>query len=156
MSIKSKKTGRYAGMLSGVAIIAMLVSGAPAIAAEPIVILEYNRSSGNESDYDGTHPFRMDPNYSAHHKVQPNETLSHVMANYYGGSGLDFGFVQMAIIKKNKSAFVRQNPHYMFANVNLHLPSVNEIRAMITKSAAAKSVSTPAYEPHNEIYFFGG
>ena len=156
MSIKSKKTGRYAGMLSGVAIAAMLVSGAPAIAAEPIVILEYNRSSGSESGYEGTHPFRMDPNYSAHHKVQPNETLSHVMANYYGGSGLDFGFVQMAIIKKNKSAFVRQNPHYMFANVNLHLPSVNEIRAMITKSAAAKSTSTPAYEPHNEIYFFGG
>ena len=156
MSIKSKKTGRYAGMLSGVAIAAMLVSGAPAIAAEPIVILEYNRSSGNENGYEGTHPFRMDPNYSAHHKVQPNETLSHVMANYYGGSGLDFGFVQMAIIKKNKSAFVRQNPHYMFANVNLHLPSVNEIRAMITKSAAAKSTSTPAYEPHNEIYFFGG
>ena len=156
MSIKSKKTGRYAGMLSGVAIVAMLVSGVPVIAAEPIVILEYNRSSGNESGYEGTHPFRMDPNYSAHHKVQPNETLSHVMANYYGGSGLDFGFVQMAIIKKNKSAFVRQNPHYMFANVNLHLPSVNEIRAMITKSAAAKSTSTPTYEPHNEIYFFGG
>ena len=35
--IKSKKTGRYAGMLSGVAIAAMLVSGAPAIAAEQLL-----------------------------------------------------------------------------------------------------------------------
>ncbi len=156
MSIISKKTGGYAAMLTGAALFAGLALGATAFAAEPIVILEYNQSTAEPNGYEGTHPFRMDPNYSAHHKVQPNETLSHVMENYYGGSGLDFSFVQMAIVKKNKSAFVRQNPHYMFANVNLHLPSVNEIRAMITKSATATSATTPAYEPHNEIYFFGG
>ena len=124
--------------------------------AEPIVILEYHRDQINTDGYDGSHPFRMDPNYTARHRVQPNETLSHILANYYGGSGLDTSFVQMAIIKKNKSAFVRQNPHYLYADVNLHLPSLNEIKAMITKSKPAENQSSPAYEPHNEIYFFGG
>ena len=125
-------------------------------AAEPIVILEYHRDQINTDGYDGSHPFRMDPNYTARHRVQPNETLSHILANYYGGSGLDTSFVQMAIIKKNKSAFVRQNPHYLYADVNLHLPSLNEIKAMITKSKPAENQSSTAYEPHNEIYFFGG
>ena len=139
-------------------LVAALVSGLAhtALAAEPIVILEYNRDRLDNNGYDGSHPFRMDPNYTARHRVQPNETLSHILTNYYGGSGLDISFVQMAIIKKNKSAFVRQNPHYLYANVNLHLPSLNEIRAMITKSKPAENSSQSAYEPHNEIYFFGG
>jgi len=156
MSIISIDRGCYKTQILLVMAIVSAIFSAPAFSEEPIVILEYNYSSSGETGYEGSHPFRMDANYSTHHKVQPNETLSHILANYYGGSGLDFSFVQMAIIKKNKSAFVRQNPHYMFANVNLHLPSLNEIRAMITKSASSETSATPAYEPHNEIYFFGG
>ena len=83
---------------------------------------------------EGTHPFRMDPDYSVHHTVRQDETLSHIIANYYGGSGLDKTFVQMAIIKKEPfSFFVRNNPHYLFAGKSLHLPSLNEIRAMLVK-----------------------
>lgn len=146
--IKTISKMLFAGVLLGFSSVA--------IAAEPIVILEYNRAMADNNGYDGFHPFRVDPNYTARHTVQPNETLSHILANYYGGSGLDFTFVQMAIIKKNKSAFVRQNPHYLYANVNLHLPSLNEIKAMITKSKPVETQSATSYEPHNEIYFFGG
>lgn len=156
MSISSLKKRCYTAYIMAAMVAASYGLGETVFAAEPIVILEYNRTTNSSSGYEGSHPFRMDANYSVRHKVQPNETLSHILANYYGGSGLDFSFVQMAIIKKNKSAFVRQNPNYMFADVNLHLPSVNEIRSMITKSAASEASVTPAHEPHHEIYFFGG
>ena len=44
--------------------------------AEPIVILEY-RGAEMVIDGDGAmHPFRLDPDYSTHHKVMRDETLS--------------------------------------------------------------------------------
>ena len=70
------------------------------VSAEPIVVLEYRGNEAVENSVNSTHPFRMDPDYSTHHLVRPNETLSHIIVNYYGGSGLDKAFVQMAIVKK--------------------------------------------------------
>ena len=123
--------------------------------AEPIVILEY-RSSEQMMDGEGsTHPFRMDPDYSAHHTVRQDETLSHIIANFYGGSGLDKTFVQMAIIKKNRSAFVRNNPHYLFAGKSLHLPSLNEIRAMLVKQTSVPKNTDTSRDNREHIFFFG-
>ena len=63
--------------------------------AEPIVILEY-RGAEMVIDGDGAlHPFRLDPDYSTHHKVMQNETLSHIIANYYGGSGMDLSLIHI-------------------------------------------------------------
>ena len=123
--------------------------------AEPIVILEYR---GGEMVMDGDdvmHPFRLDPDYSTHHKVMRDETLSHIIANYYGGSGMDKAFVQMAIVKRNKTAFVRANPNYLYAGKSLHLPSLNEIRAMLVRET--KSTKNPETKRDNreEIFFFG-
>ena len=123
--------------------------------AEPIVILEY-RGAEMVVDGDGVlHPFRLDPDYSTHHKVMQNETLSHIIANYYGGSGMDKAFVQMAIVKRNRTAFVRANPNYLFAGKSLHLPSLNEIRAMLVRDT--KSTKNPELKRDNreEIFFFG-
>ena len=123
--------------------------------AEPIVILEY-RGAELVIDGDGaTHPFRLDPDYSTHHKVMQNETLSHIIANYYGGSGMDKAFVQMAIVKRNRTAFVRANPNYLYAGKSLHLPSLNEIRAMLVRDT--KSTKNPETKRDNreEIFFFG-
>ena len=123
--------------------------------AEPIVILEY-RGAEMVIDSDGAmHPFRSNPDYSTHHKVMQNETLSHIIANYYGGSGLDKAFVQMAIVKRNSTAFVRANPNYLYAGKSLHLPSLNEIRAMLVREK--KSTKNPETKRDNreEIFFFG-
>ena len=123
--------------------------------AEPIVILEY-RGAEMVIDGDGAmHPFRLDPDYSTHHKVMQNETLSHIIANYYGGSGMDKAFVQMAIVKRNRTAFVRANPNYLYAGKSLHLPSLNEIRAMLVRET--KSTKNPELKRDNreEIFFFG-
>ena len=54
--------------------------------AEPIVILEYRGSEAINESEGGMHPFRLNPDYSAHHKVRQDETLSHIIAKY-GGSG---------------------------------------------------------------------
>jgi hypothetical protein len=84
--------------------------------AAPIVVLEYPAYAGASSGgLDSNNVFVADPNHTAHHRVQPNETLSHIITDYYAGSGLDLSVVQMAIVKKNKGAFVRGNPNFLFA-----------------------------------------
>jgi hypothetical protein len=81
--------------------------------AAPIVVLEYPAYAGASSGgLDSNNVFVADPNHTAHHRVQPNETLSHIITDYYAGSGLDLSVVQMAIVKKNKGAFVRGNPNF--------------------------------------------
>ena len=136
-----------AGLMLGMAVL-------PA-GAEPIVVLEYRSSDQMTEAGGGTHPFRMDPDYSAHHKVRQDETLSHIIANYYGGSGLDTAFVQMAIVKKNRSAFVRSNPNYLYAGKSLHLPSLNEIRAMLVKQSQTSETTDSSRDNREHIFFFG-
>lgn len=123
--------------------------------AEPIVILEYRAAEKIADGDGGTHPFRLDPDYSTHHKVMQDETLSHIIANYYGGSGLDKAFVQMAIVKKNSSAFVRANPNYLYAGKSLHLPSLNEIRAMLIRKTTSPKHVDSIRDNREEIFFFG-
>ena len=79
-------------------------------------------------------PFVYDPDHTASHRVQPDETLSHIITAYYAGSGLDLSIVQMAIVKKNKSAFVRGNPNFLYADKLLHLPSLNEMKNLVLGS----------------------
>tara|TARA_X000000950_G_C13675768_1_gene561844 strand:+ start:189 stop:689 length:501 start_codon:yes stop_codon:yes gene_type:complete len=140
-----------------VGLLTVTLSGLPfrLVNAEPIVILEY-RGAEMIIDGDGAiHPFRLDPDYSTHHKVMQDETLSHIIANYYGGSGLDKAFVQMAIVKRNRTAFVRANPNYLFAGKSLHLPSLNEIRAMLVRETKSTKYPEPNRDNREEIFFFG-
>ena len=131
-----------------------------AVGAEAIVVLEYRNATGSgDSEGDNTHPFRMDPGYGTKHKVRQDETLSHIITNYYGGSGMDSSFVQMAILRRNKTAFVRSYPNYLFAGKTLYLPSLNDIRAMITGSGHTHGSGTSSRRDgyfRNEIFFFGG
>jgi hypothetical protein len=128
--------------------------------AEPIVVFEYRNANGSDNtEGSSNHPFRMDPGYGTKHKVRQDETLSHIITNYYGGSGMDASFVQMAILRRNKSAFVRSNPNYLYAGKILYLPSLNDIRAMITGSGHTHGSGTSSRRDgyfRNEIFFFGG
>ena len=125
------------------------------INAEPIVILEYRGTEIVTDGDDAMHPFRLDPDYSTHHKVMQDETLSHIIANYYGGSDLDKAFVQMAIVKRNRTAFVRANPNYLYAGKSLHLPSLNEIRSMLVRDTKSTKNPEPKRDNREEIFFFG-
>ena len=105
-------------------------------AAEPIVVLTYgnNRADdGSTSDEYRSHPMRENPDEFRKHKVLEAQTLGHIISKYYGGSGLNMAFVQIAILQFNRSAFVRGNPNFLYAGKTLHLPSVNQIRALITR-----------------------
>ena len=107
--------------------------------AAPIVVLEYPAYAGASSGgLDSNNVFVAYPNHTAHHRVQPNETLSHIITDYYAGSGLDLSVVQMAIVKKNKGAFVRGNPNFLFADKVIHLPSLNEMKNLVLGNHAGQ------------------
>ena len=126
-------------------------------AGEPIVVLTYgdSRETGSTLDEYGTHPMRTDPDAHQMHQVAEAETLSHIMAEYYGGSGLNMKFVELAILQFNRKAFVRGNPNFLFAGKRLHLPSVNQIKALVT-GQKSESQRSPSNRNQNEIFFFGG
>ena len=80
--------------------------------SQPIVVLEYP-TYGGTSAAPGLNPdniFVSNPNHTESHRVMPDETLSHIITEHYAGSGLDLSVVQMAIVKKNRAAFVRGIP----------------------------------------------
>ena len=141
----------------GLALSAGLVASQVAAAqGQPIVVLEYpGYSSTPTPGLNQDNPFVYDPNYTASHRVQPDETLSHIVTAYYAGSGLDLTIVQMAIVKKNKSAFVRNNPNFLFAGRVLHLPSVNQIKSMVMRPDANGAAGANQPEPTGHIFFLG-
>jgi Tfp pilus assembly protein FimV len=124
--------------------------------AAPIVVLEYPAYAGASSGgLDSNNVFVADPNHTAHHRVQPNETLSHIITDYYAGSGLDLSVVQMAIVKKNKGAFVRGNPNFLFADKILHLPSLNEMKNLVLGNQSGQPTRS-SDSRQDQIYFIGG
>ena len=136
----------------------LVVAGLGAEASEPFVVLEYGQRGGSleYGDDTSTHPFRADLDYQQSHKVMPDETLGHIMQAYYGGSGLNMTFVEMAIVQFNKHAFVRGNPNFLFADKTLHLPSVNQIQALSLGKMEKIQQNRGYGEEQNEIFFFGG
>jgi len=118
---------------------------------QPLIVLEYPGGSSAYSDSDN--PFVQDEDYSAKHRVQSGETLSHVMEKHYAGSGLNMRFIEMAIVLKNKHAFVRNNPHYLYADKTLHLPSLNEIKALIMGQSNDQPSNSSSIT--DQIFFFG-
>ena len=125
--------------------------------AEPIVVLTYGaRNNGGVEDAASSHPFRIDPDYSETHEVAQNETLGHIMNDYYGGSGMNMKFVEIAIVQMNRHAFVRGNPNFLFAKKTIRLPSLNQIKALASGAKPVNSSSQGGSGRTNEIYFFGG
>lgn len=139
---------------------ALLVASILSVGAEPLIVLEpsHSYSSGMSSgDMSDGNAFMQDLNYSTKHKVVLNESLHIIMKRYYADSAIDKTFLQLAIVRKNSHAFVRGNPNFLYAGKTLHLPSVNEIQAMVlgkTGNAPAGYTgnSSPAQE---QIYFHG-
>ena len=125
--------------------------------SQPIVVLEYPNFSTNQQNY-SDNLFIQNYDYTTTHKVKENETLSHILEDYYSGSGLNMKFVEMAIIFHNKHAFVKSNPNFLFAEKTLKLPSLNQIQAMLLGNNAPESLtkSKSGSIRSQEIYFIGG
>ena len=136
----------------------LVAASLAAEAGEPIIVLKYGQRGASQEYADDTsnHPVRMDPNYQQSHKVMPDETLGHILQAYYGGSGLNMKFVEMAIVQFNKHAFVRGNPNFLYADKTLHLPSVNQIQGLALGKKEKFRQGESYGGQQNEIFFFGG
>ncbi|MEC8099818.1 MAG: pilus assembly protein FimV [Pseudomonadota bacterium] len=118
------------------------------VQSQPLVILEY--SDANNVEIKNIN----DENYSTYYTIKKNDTLSNIIEKYYGNKGLNFTFVQAAILYKNKNAFVRSNPNFMYAKKKLYLPSINEIKELVYKDKK-KLPTIKDTAINQEIYFFG-
>ena len=126
--------------------------------SEPIVVLEY-RGTNYQNEYadPSNNIFIMDPDHTEKHKVPKGQSLSEVIDDFYAGSGLDKRFLRLAIVAANPKAFAQENPNFMFAGATLHLPSLNQIQAMVLGVTIDKKTSQ--FEPRASdrgIFFFGG
>jgi len=124
-------------------------------ANEPIVVLNYSHSRDNSADLNSNNQFISNPSYSAKHKVQINETLGHILFNYYGKSGLNLRIVEMAIVEYNPRAFRDRNPNFLFAEKTIYLPSLNEIKDLVLGQNRSKVIEN-SNNSTSQIYFFGG
>ena len=123
---------------------------------EPFVVLEYNDQNLNEpgkKNINKNNKFIKDHNYSVNHKVKDGESLSNILHKYYGNTGLNMKIIEISIIEINKHAFVRENPHFLYAGKILKIPSVSEIMNLVRKMPDKRSNTKSSQRNH--IYFYG-
>ena len=121
------------------------------LSSEPFVVLSYNNSS-EFGDRDSE--FTKNPDYFTKHRIAPGESLNAIINNYYGNSGLNKYFLQLAIVSLNKHAFRNRNVNYMVAEESIHLPSINQITKLM-KGIEFK-LDEESFSSTKNIYFFGG
>ena len=126
--------------------------------SQPIVILEYRGPNNqNLSEDISNNIFMMDPDHTEKHTVPKGQSLSEIIDDYYSGSGLDKRFLKLAIVAANPKAFAQQNPNFMFAGATLHLPSLNQIQAMVLGIPINGKLKDYEKQADNRgIFFFGG
>lgn len=125
-------------------------------AREPMIVLSPSHSYSTSTATTSDNPFAQDHDYSTKHKVKPNEPLSRIIAAHYAGSDVNRRFLTLAIVQKNPHAFVRANPNFLYAGRTLHLPSLNEIQAMILNKKTTSSENySGSTNSQSQIYFHG-
>ena len=125
--------------------------------SEPIVILEYRGNNyQNENDNLSNNLFIVDPEHTEKHIVSKGESLSEIIDNFYSGSGLDKRFLKLAIVTANPRAFAQEKPNFMFAGARLHLPSLNQIQAMVIGIPIDNKKEVEGIMKKSDIFFFGG
>ena len=84
--------------------------------------------------------FLRDQNHSVTHKVASGESLSQILKKYYGNTGLNMRVLELSVIEVNKHAFVRNNPHFLFAGKKIKIPSINEIMNLVRQKPGKPQV----------------
>lgn len=123
--------------------------------AEPFVVMEYAGDSSKQDNDKNSSDFIKNEGYSSNYRIKKNESLSNILDKFYGGKGLNLKIIQTAVVLKNKHAFVRNNPNFMYANKNLHLPSIKEIKNLVYKKLRKPNNEENRDTNVKDIYFFG-
>ena len=62
----------------------------------------------------------------------------------------------MAIVEFNPKSFRNRNPNFLFADQNLYLPSLNEMKNLVLGKSNKKLHPEQSNDSSSHIYFFGG
>ena len=118
-------------------------------ANEPFVILEYNKfNSTGKKNLNRDNPFLRNSSYSTIHEVKDGDSLSGIINKYYSNTGLNKKIIEVSIIEINSKAFVKKNPHYLFAgssSLKLHYS-----RCGLTQSVYATFLCRNASSSENQ------
>ena len=134
-----------------ITIISLFLLFGQAESNEPFVVLEYKGVTGSGLNKENI--FIKNQNYSYNHEVQSGESLSGILDKYYGNSGLNMKIVEVSIIEMNKHAFVKNNPHFLYAGKKIKIPSLNEIMNLVKNEKNATNQNSSSKSNH--IYFYG-
>ena len=136
--------------------LAFPVTMPPALAGPfPLVVLENDQRQTGEKSKSSASKFAENPDHSERHKVKKGDSLFKIINKYYADAGLDRNFLELAIVKANRGAFVRNNPNFLYAGRVLHLPSVNQIKSMVMQPYASGAARAHQPEPTGHIFFMG-
>ena len=136
--------------------LAFPVTVPPALAGPfPLVVLENDQRQTGEKSKSLASKFAENPDHSERHKVKKGDSLFKIIKKYYADAGLDRNFLELAIVKANRGAFVRNNPNFLYAGRVLHLPSVNQIKSMVMHPHASGEARARQPEPTGHIFFMG-
>ena len=124
--------------------------------AEPLIVLEFSNQS-EFSEGDGKNLFSINPDHSESYIVQPGDSLNSILQQFYKGSGLDWRFVQLAIVIANSKAFANNNPNFLFSDKKLFLPGKSDIsKLLVGKKINNQNHDNKDSSSAQNIYFFGG
>ena len=126
------------------------------LASEPIVVLEYSSHAVEKTGLNDSNAFVSNPTFATKHRVKVDETLGHILYSYYGKSGLNLRIVEMAIVEFNPKSFRNRNPNFLFADQNLYLPSLNDMKNLVLGKSNKKLQPEQNNNTSSHIYFFGG
>jgi len=75
------------------------------------------------------------------YKVRSGDTLSEIMATHLGDTGVNHEVMQKVIVKNNKSAFRRGNPHWLMAGASLRMPTVTDVMDYVVPGRDGKKTT---------------
>lgn len=75
------------------------------------------------------------------YKVRSGDTLSEIMATHLGDTGVNHDVMQKVIVKNNKSAFRRGNPHWLMAGASLRMPTVADVMDYVVPGRDGKKIT---------------
>ena len=72
--------------------------------------------------------------------VRPGDTLSEIMAVHLGDTGVNHDVMQKVIVKNNRTAFRRGNPHWLMAGAALRMPTVTDVMEYVVPGQKGKKL----------------
>ena len=124
--------------------------------AEPLIVLEFS-SQSEFSEGDGNNSFSINPDHSENYIVKTGDSLNSILRQFYKGSGLDWRFVQLAIVITNPKAFANRNPNFLFSDRKLYLPGKSDLsKLLVGKKINLQNYNNRGSSSAQNIYFFGG